>query len=188
MLKRLGLGAALVALLWSCEGALFNIRVSDTAETTIRAGTVFEGLLQDFGFGEFVELDITSASELQNQGVGPGDIVRVTFQSFDLEVISPEDGDLSFLDRLEFYVEAPELPRELVARADAFPDGQARVSMELIDIDLTDYVVSESMTISTEARGSRPRRDTTVEASFALRVGVTGQGACNHISGGRDSD
>ena len=53
--------------------------------------------------------------------------------------------------------------------------------VDLEDVDLTDYVVSQSLTIRTDVSGRRPEDETTVEARFALRVGVTSQGACNYL-------
>lgn len=180
---RLFTWAALATVVLACDGRLATITIEESATTTVPAASPLEGLIQDFGFGDFVQLDLTSAAELQNQGVQPGDIldVRVTF--FDLEADSPSDADLSFLDRLEVYVEAPELDPVLVASASSFPEGERTVSLMVEDVDLTDYVVSESMTITTEASGSRPPQETVVEARAAFNVGVTVQGACNAIKG-----
>jgi len=58
------------------------------------------------------------------------------------------------------------------------------VALDLDDVDLTPYVVSESLTVTTDATGRRPEQDTVVQARFGLSVGVTGQGACRAIGGG----
>ncbi len=63
-----------------------------------------------------------------------------------------------------------------------FPEGEPRVSFDLVDQDLHDYVVSESMTITTEVTGHRPDEETTLEARFSLEVEVTEQGACRAIA------
>ncbi len=168
------------SLLWAACGTLFNIRIEDTATTTVEAATPLEVLLSDFGFGEFVAMDLTQAQELRNQGVEPGDISEVTFRELTLTVTSPPNGDLSFIDELEFWVSAPGLPRVRVASQSSFPDGAPSVSMILDDQDLTEYVVSESMTIETEITASRPQQRTTVDAFYAIRVGVTQQGCNNY--------
>lgn len=158
-----------------CE-TLFNIRVDGTAATTVPAATPLETLLGDFGFGELVDMDVTQAQELRNQGVEPGDISHVVFLEFTLEAVDPSGADLSFIDDLELWVEAPGLDDVRVAWQDDFPVGQALVEMHLDDVDLVDYAVSESMTIRSEITGSRPDEATEVEATYALRVGVTRQG------------
>lgn len=176
-MRRALLAATAVAALWAgCEGALFHITVEDEATTTVPAGTPLETLLGEVGFDELAAMDVTAAEELQNQGVAPGDISSVRFTAFDLEAIGPSGADLSFLESMELYVEAPGLDPLLLAHQDDFPVGRALVEMVLEDVDLTEYVVSESMTITTEVTGSRPDVETEVRAAYALRVGVTRQG------------
>lgn len=170
----------LLALGWlACQSSLFTIEVSDSATTTVEAGTILEDLLGDLGFEEFVSMDLTAAEELQNQGVSPGDIQEVYLTSFSLTAASPDGADLSFLDSMELWVEAPGLEPALIAWQDEFPEGEGTVVFELEGVDLTDYVVSQSMTLTTEVTAHRPDQDTEVRADFSLDVGVTSQGACN---------
>lgn len=174
-----------VLLLCSCD-ELLRIRVQETAQTTVPARSAVEALLGDFGFDAFQGLDITASEELANQGVAPGDIVDTRVVRFDLAVRSPEGADFDFLDALEVSVEAPGLPNRTIASLDPFPEGAQAVSLDLVDVDITDYVVSERMTVQTNARGRRPEEATTVEADFALSVGVTSKGACNAVSRGQE--
>ena len=53
------------------------------------------------------------------------------------------------------------------------------VQFNLSDVDLTEYLVSESMTLTTDVTGHQPEDDTTVVARVVLDVGVTLQGARN---------
>ena len=46
-------------------------------------------------------------------------------------------------------------------------------------VDISEYVVQDSMNITTEVTGSLPSEDTSIEAHIALEIGVTSQGACN---------
>lgn len=168
----------------ACDGELLRIDVAQESETTLSKGTLLETLVGDLGFGDFLDMDVTAAQELQNQGVQPGDIQDVRLVDFTLEASAPEGADLSFLERLEVWVEAPDLPRVRIASSVTFPEGEAEVVMDLDDVDLTPYAVSRSMTIEVDAEGSRPDADTTVRAAYTLSVGVTAQGACNAITGG----
>jgi hypothetical protein len=171
------------ALLFACTGTLISIDVDGESETTVTRGTILEDLVGSMGFGDFLDMDITSASELENQGVAPGDIQDVALTVFYLEATDPDGADLEFLESVALYVESPGLPRVLVASANEFPEGAARVDFVLEDLDLTDYVVSQSLTFQTEVTGHRPADDTTVKAVYRLSVGVTGQGACAFIEG-----
>ena len=96
-----------------CQGQLFTLAVEESAVTTVPAATPLEVLIGDVGLGEFVAFDITQATELQNQGVGPGDIMNVSFTLFELEALTGA-ADLSFLESMEVYVESEglQLPRE----------------------------------------------------------------------------
>lgn len=147
----------LLPLLAACDGRVLILTVAEEATTTIDRGTILEELVADLGFGDFLNMDITASQELQNQGVEPGDIVDARLTEFSLAVDSPEGADLSFLESVELYVESPDLPRVLVASADAFADAAA-VDFAVEDEDLV--------------------------AAFVLSVGVTGQGVQRAIDGG----
>ncbi|MCB9673574.1 MAG: hypothetical protein H6737_00575 [Alphaproteobacteria bacterium] len=163
-----------LAVLTGCKGVSFT--VSDESEIVVEQGTLLEALLNDLQFGGFADLDITSRDAVANQGVEPGDINDVRFDELVLSATAPTDADLSFIESLSFYVEADGLDAMLVASQDDFPEGQAVVPLDLEDVDLTDYVVQPSMTLTTNVTGSRPGVDTTVLAAFTLRIRATGKG------------
>ncbi len=171
------------ALVWSACESLSTFHLNETSEATIERGTLVEDLAGDLGFGDFLEMDISESATLRNAGVEPGDIREVRLEAFTLDVTSPEGGDLSFIRDLAFYVEADGLPRERIAWQDTFPEGAGFVEMNLDDVDLTDYAVSETMSITTEVTGGRPDEDTTVDATVDIAVGATVQGACNQLDG-----
>lgn len=168
----------------ACTSTLLHLEIARETETTVERGTLLEELVGDLGLADFIAMDITSAQEIQNQGVQPGDINEVRLTMFQLEATTPEGGDVAFIERLELFVEGPGLPRERVAWQDTFPEGQAIIDFELDDLDLTAYVVSEALTLTTDVTGTRPDEDHTIVARFALDVAVTTQGACNAASGG----
>lgn len=177
---------ALFALLSCSEGELFVLPIEESAEATVPAADPLTGslveLVGDLGFAQFAEMEISESEELKNQGVAPGDITTVTLVSFDLEVASPEGGDLSFLSSVDVYVNAAEEEQLLIASLDNFPEGEPAVTFELEAVELAPYVLSDSMSISTDVVGTLPDEETVVVARFALDVGVTKQGACNAIS------
>lgn len=182
MTSRHLLPALAVFSLFACTATLLTIEVRDVAETTVARGTLVEEFVGDMGFGDFVSMDVTSSSELQNQGVSDGDIRDVRLEEFRLAVVAPDGADLDFLQEVELYVAAPDLDRVRVAIATDFGPGVTEVMFEIDDVDLTEYVISESMTLETEVTGNRPDEDTDLEAEYALSVGVTGQGACAFAS------
>jgi len=171
----------LVVAAWVGCDALFHIDIDGASTTDVPAGTPFETILGDLGFGEFIDMDVTDNSELQNQGVEPGDISSVEFTELHLEAVGPEGADLSFIERIDLYVSAPGLPEVRIASQGDFPVGQALVQLDLDDVDIVEYVVSQSMTITSDLTGSRPEEETSVEAYYALDIGVTKQGCNNYL-------
>lgn len=180
MTRPLLIAALTLPTLTACkDGVLTRIDVDGSAQTTVPGGSILTDLVGSLGFDGFTAMDITSAEELENQGVQPGDIKDVRLVTFELEAIDPSGADLSFIDEMTVSVAGPGLPTQVIASATDFPEGDAFVAFEIEDVDLTEYVVSESMTLTTDVTGNQPPDDTTVEARYLLDVGVTLQGARN---------
>ena len=180
-MRRTYAAGVVAAGLLACQLTVYSTVISESAETVVPKGTLLETLVDDIGFGDFLNMDLTESEELANQGVEPGDIKEVYLVDFVLAATDPPRADLSFLESLEVWVEAPNLPRVLVASQYDFPEGVPEVAFDLEDVELTPYVVSESMTFETVVSGHRPPDDTTVKASFDVEVKLTGQGLCNQI-------
>ena len=173
--------ASIIAFLGCGEDQLFSITIEEQAQTTIQGNSLgnITDLIDTLGFDGFSDMNVSESEELQNQGVSAGDISSTKLQKFELTVLQPSNGDLSFLSEVAVYVETADLEPLRIAYSNSFPEGQSTVIFELDDVDLTDYIVQESMNITTDVTGSPPSEDTSIEASIALEVGVTSQGACN---------
>lgn len=165
-----------VLVLAGCGGKLATIKISDSVSTVVAQGTILESLVGSLGFDGFLNMDVTQAQELRNQGVEPGDIKDVRLTSFVLSVTDPQGGDMSFLQSMTLSVEAPDIDAAEIAHADAFPAGQNSVAFTIDDLDLTPYALSRSMTMTTAVNGHRPDQDTTIKASYSLDIGVTAKG------------
>ena len=161
--------------------SLLTIEISESSQVMVEQGTVLESLLGDLGFGDFVSMDLTQSQELANQGVEPGDIERVTLTVLELEAIDPTGVDLSFFESMVFYASSPDVEQVQIASSPGFPEGEALVSFDIDDVNLTPYVVSESMTLTTEVTAKRPDQDTLVEARFTVEVQATVQGVKNQL-------
>jgi hypothetical protein len=186
MERRPFIALALVAVL-ACQAKLFKISIADQSTSQVPGATLFTDLLPDaFGFDDFLDMDLTESEELANQGVEDGDIKDVALVDFVLRATQPQGADLSFLSSLAVYVEAPGVPRALIASQQDFPPGVSEIAFDLETVDLTPFVISESMTFTVDATGQLPEDATTIVASYEVEVGVTGQGcvrACNEGQG-----
>ncbi len=161
---------------------LLTIEVQGESSATIEGGSILEQLVGDLGFAGFLSMDITEEEELQNQGVEPGDLVRVELTALSLEVVEG-DPDLRFIERLLVSAEAPDLPTIAVAGADTFPEGEPRVALDVLGVDLVDYATSAEMTLRTDAEARRPDETSRLVARYTLEVEATVRGAAKQARG-----
>lgn len=161
---------------------LLTIEVEGQSSATIEGGTILEQLVGDLGFASFLSMDITEEEELKNQGVEPGDLVRVELTELTLEVVEG-DPDLRFIDSLLVSAEAPELPAIAVAGADEFPEGASLVALDLMGAELVDYATSTKMTLRTDAEARRPDQTSRLVARYTLEVEATVRGAAKQAQG-----
>lgn len=160
----------LLSVFVTCSG-LDNIDVSAEGETTI-PGSPLGGLLGSLSFLGFEGIDISESQEFQNQGYTKDQIDSVRVKVFTLSVTSPDDGNFDFLSKVSFFAESPGLPRVEIAQLDPIPDGQEVLEMVLLDVELREYAVAETMTITTTATGTSPTNDTTIKAVVLLDIDV----------------
>lgn len=173
-------------ILTGCSGGLATITVDVEDTVTVEGGGLLSELVGQLGFDGLTAMNLVDSQELQNQGVSPGDIQEVFLSELTFTALSPDGADLSFIESLDVLVSAPDLPQERVASQDRFPAGQPVVGMDLDSIDLTAYVVSESMTLTTDVTGNQPVDDTEVKAYVAVDIRVTARGIINQVRGDED--
>lgn len=169
------LAASIVVATSTC-GGLDTFELTERSRTIVPAGTLIDQLVGDLGFGDFLALDLTENRELANQGVERHEIDSVMIGAIDLEIAGPEGADFTFLDDIEFYVQAEDLPRVRIARGGPFPQGADSVSLDIDAVELAPYAAASSMDITTEARGRPPRSETTIDAVVTLLVDVNVDG------------
>ena len=175
--ERAAVVLVLLLLVVRCAG-LDTFEVNESADSTIQGATILENLVGDIGFSGFLDMDIAQSTELQNQGVERHQIDAVHVTALSLTITDPPSGqDFTFLDSLEFYVEAPSVSRQRIAFGGPFAAGAARIELQLDDIDLAPYAAAPSMSITTEATGRRPSQTVTISAAMTLLVDVNVGGA-----------
>lgn len=174
-LDRMTIAALAIGL--ACSG-LDNVDVEATGQTTVPMGTVVDQLLGDLSFLGFEGFDISESQEFQNQGYSKSQIDSVRVVTFTLSIASPADGNFDFIERIAFFAESEGLERIEIARLDPVPPGSNVLELELLDAELRDYAAAESMTITTEATGTRPDAETDIDARVVLDVDVDVSGAC----------
>lgn len=178
-LPALGRLAPWLLLVGACVGELLTVRIEQGGSTRIDGAGALGGVLSSLSLGGFDDLSVNVDQELANQGVAPGDIATVYV--VELSLSTPDGEDLTFLENLDIFVTAPGLEQARIAHLSDFPPGATSVEMELDGVDLTPYVVAESMTITTAAEGTLPEDDTTIDVFMAIDVEATASGACGQL-------
>lgn len=166
-------GFITVGVVVACGGRIDTFKVQESGETVVEQGTVLEQLVGGLGFADFVQFDIAQTEEFQNQGAKKSQIDSIYLTLLRLEITDPPSGqDLTFVESVEFYVEAEGLDRVRVASGGPFEAGQTVTDLDLDGVDLAPYATAPSMDITTEVTGHRPANDTTIEGTIELLVDV----------------
>ncbi len=116
---------------------------------------------------------------LSAQGINPNDVDSATLVALRLDVTQGTSLE-RWLTSVSLYVEAPGLPRVLVAQKSgigALPAGTTRVDLDTFGVDLKSYVLAPTTTVTAEGSGTIPPADTTIEATATVRVDVNVTGA-----------
>jgi hypothetical protein len=158
---------------------LLTITVEQEGSTVVPGAGVVGELLGTLDIGGFDDLSVNVDQELANQGVDPGDISSVRVS--ELRLSTPDGDDLSFLTVLDISIGSEGMDTVRIAHQDAFPEGEKTVEMDLDDEDLTAYVVADSMVVTTDAEGTAPPDDTTIDVYMAIEVTATVQGAAKQL-------
>lgn len=166
---------------------LFPLLVScgvDEFDTELKATTTLEGspgllrLLEGLGpMAGFTNIDFSTNQDFANQGVGKEDVDSVKLTRMTIRIVDPADQDFRFLESLQFFAEA-DGQKVLVAERHGIDKLDLRapnpvLELEVKDVELAPFVTAPSMSITTEGKGRRPARDTTLEATVQLRVDVS---------------
>jgi hypothetical protein len=168
MFRSLIAAAALLAV--TACGGLDEVDISRSASATVPGGpggTALSGasLGLDFAIGR---------DALQQEGIDPDDVDSARLVGLRLEALSGASLE-TWLEAVAYHVEAPGLPRVLVAQRSsigALPDGTRSIELEVPGVDLKPYVLAPNATVTAEASGSQPAEDTEVRATATIRVDV----------------
>ena len=168
---RLLIGLPLL-LLATCSN-LDNLEVVESSEATLSGASIFERLIGDLGFGDWLNLDLTQNETLANQGVERHQLDTVYLQSLTLAIIDGRDEqDFSFIESIQFYVSSDTLDRKLIAQGSDFEPGLKIVGLDVEPLNLAAYASEESMTITTDVEGHRPDYQTRIKADITLNIDV----------------
>ena len=158
--------ALLLALCCGCS-SLLSFDVDSSGTTTISGGGLLAGLPSFTGFNN---LSFSQSQQFANNNTNKDHISEARLTRLTLKVTSPTGADLSFLTKIDFFIEAPGQARVHIAGISPLPAGQSSVDLTLDDRDIASYAKADSFSITTSVTGHSPTSDTTVEADLRLNI------------------
>lgn len=162
----------LIALLTGCPADTATIDVERTSRVTVEAGEPGAVLEGDAGFPDLQDMDLTAEDELRTLDKDAEDVQEAWLGAFLLEARQPDTADLAFLEKVRAYGTAADVEEAFLAGADEFPDGERIVDLACDDVDLTDLMLSQGMTVRVELTGTRPAEEVEIGATLTFRIVV----------------
>jgi hypothetical protein len=145
----------------------FDVPIS--AEAVVAEGNLIDQILGDFGFNELADIDVEGTSEFQNEDVRREQVVAASLTSLNLTITAPQGANFDWLDSVSFSVAADGESTERVA-SKTIDNGQSAISCDRDEVDLSPFIRSPSMAITTEADAIHPPQDTTVTIDLNFSI------------------
>jgi hypothetical protein len=127
-------------------------------------------------FPEMANFGGSLEKSLSDKDVDPGDVDSMKLLSCSIRMIGGGGltNDLSFLEKLEFYVSADGMPRTLMASQPSFPDGIREADLTVTEgLELKPYLKAGNMKVTPEAPFVYLPPDlVSMELVFHMRVDV----------------
>jgi hypothetical protein len=162
--------AIVILLCAGCSG-LINFDVDSSGQSTIQ-GSPTGPLLPGFGFAGFNKMSFSQSAQFQNNNTNKDHISSCRLTKLTLKIVSPASANLSFLNQIDFYIEAPNLPKVHIAGLTPVPGGTS-ADLTIDDRDIAAYAKSDTFSITTQASGRTPTTDTTIEADMKLHINAS---------------
>ena len=127
-------------------------------------------------FPEMTNFGGTLEKSLTDKDIDPSDVDSMKLLSCTIEMIGQGGltNDLSFLEKLDFFVAATGMDRTLLASQPSFPDGTRQADLTVTeDLELKPYLKAGDMKVSPEAPFIfLPPDLVSMEIVFRIRVDV----------------
>ncbi len=166
---------ALLCLASACGPLTFTTEV--TGEGVV-PGSALGGLLGTFPqLGNLANMNFDNNQDFQNNKVTRDHVQTVKVQKITLNIVSPNDQDFSFLDTLQFVARTGDTESVVAEKKNIAGLGlkapNPTLTMDLLPVDLANYVKAPTMSLVMRGTGHQPGKDTKIDAVVKLEIGAT---------------
>lgn len=173
------IGAALLLFAASACGGIDHFEHVMVDEATVPGSSMINGPFSVQYGGDFNGVDLSKSESFSNNGVDPNDVDAIFVKAVRLEGTRPDVDRLNvILNSVVIWVQAPDLPRVVVASSYNFPNSN-QASIEVVaaedgeSINLKPYATAASMTVGTDINLKvQPAFDTTLRTTITLLVDI----------------
>ena len=124
------------------------------------------------------QIKIDGKKTLREKNLSEDAIRSIYLKTLQLNIKPDSEGqNLSFLESVEFYAEAPNLPTILIARLDGSV-SEKMTTLIIKDQDLKPYLIADFVKIFAKATGRLPDQETKIAAVFNLETNIDLAVAC----------
>jgi len=158
-------------LLAGCPGlGQVGFDVDSPGQSTVR-GSPAGGLLPTFpGFPAFGGMTFSQNQSFANNNTNKDHVSSCRVSKLTLKIVTPTTQALSFIQKIEFFIEAPNQQKIRIAEALTIPFGVESIDLTIDDQELAPYAKADSFSITTTGTASVPPQDTTIEADLTLHI------------------
>lgn len=144
--------------------------VNSTGRSQIPGSPAGGVLPQLGGFGALTNMSFNQSHDFTNNNTDKDHIDSARLARLTLKVVDPPDQTLSFLSSVQFHIKTDTLPDKVIATATSIPQGAQSIELTIPDEELADYARADSFSITTNASGTSPTRNTTLEADLTMHI------------------
>ena len=144
--------------------------IQSQGQSTIPGSPVSGVLPSALGFDGLGPTQFSQSQDFSNHNTNKDHLTSCRVSKLTLKVTSPSGQTLSFLSRIEFFIQTSSLPAVRIAEALSIPPGAITIDLAIDDQQIAPYAKSDNFSITTKASGTSPQQNTVIEADLTLHI------------------
>ncbi len=158
-----------------CAGCVpFSFTAEVKGEGTVSGSPLGSVLTQFPQLNSLTNIDFSTNQDFKNNNTERSAVTSVTLQQMTLRITSPNSQDFAFLDSVQFVARTGENEALFAQKTDVasakLKAPNPTLTLDLLRVDLAEYVRAPTMSIIMRGTGRQPPQDTTIEVDAKFNV------------------